>query len=658
MKRLLTLLLFSAFGTFACGPYFPSSYLSDYDATFKDRININEELKLIAQEYDLFKPLKYPHGHLKTVEAEQMDFAEQATQQGGLEFKNEFKAYATSIRSGDTNAVAPAVPECLVEFVLYLEGTREFKADPDIPRPEAWDELLSLELSNRLYRTTWVHYMLGNLAASHGQPDEASEHYAACRLAALETKKDDSLGLAHASFKREYLAQTNLTQRIERGIAAVGYYRTAWDRKRERFCMGHLQQDMRQAAKAGLDEPSMAVLEAMALFNVGKEVFIAQLESQPDLKITPRLAWFMYKKGEAETAAAYLEHCSEDNALANWLRFRLAQREGRTDAALQHLKKWIGQISSSNRVHYDFGYRSEETARSAAYGSMGALYATKGQMMNALQSFVDAGALEDASLIAERYIETDVLKKYVNSFEHSAARNGHQLIGYSYKQRHGQGAMEIQLSYLLARRLFREGRPEEALPYYPPDISKVLIAYLEAVKQSENIWKGPNTRSAHLYQAARIMRWKGMELSGTALYPDYTIVGGNFPYAGLENEDAIGPESIRPSYDKTAPVPNVRFHYRHIAAELAGKAAKQAWNRHQKAMTLWSAGSWIQKRHPNDADVYYKKLARIRFQPLAKAADVKRWFPEATPLMDYVHLNEAYVPPETILAAAQAYETD
>jgi hypothetical protein len=657
MKRLLTLLLFCTFNAFACGPFFPSTYLGDYEAYFEDNINISEELELIAKEYDLIGWERYPRGYDTTAEAERKNFFTKATHQGGLEFKEDFDAYATAIRAGDTNAIAPVVPEHLAEFVLYLEGTQEFMADPNVVRPEAWDELLALDFSNRLYRTTWVHYMLGNLAASHGNPEEASVQYAACRRAALVTKKDHSLGLAHASYKRDYLAQTNLTLRIERGIAAVGYYHQAWDTEREKFCMEHLQLDMENAAKADLDNPNMAVLEAMALFNVGEEAFISKLGQQPDLKITPRLAWFMYKKGDIEQTSAYLDLCPEDDALANWLRFRLAQREGRTDEAVLFLKKWINQLQQSERVVFQFQYGSKVRPKSAINGSLGTLLATQGQMMDAMLSFVKAGAYEDAALIAERYIGTDELIQYVNSFELRAPYHAMEAFENEWRMESSYSTIQLRLSYLLARRLFREGRPEEALPYYPPEISKLLNTYLDARANAGKFWKGRNTRSANLYLAARIMRWKGMELSGTELYPDYTIVNGHFPWYGRE-EAKIGPESARPMYDETAPVPNVRFHYRHVASDLAGQAATLSLNRHQKAMILWSAGSWIKNRHPLDADVDYKKLARIHFQPLAKAADELRWFPEATPLMDYVTRSEEYIPPKIIIRAAKEYETD
>ncbi|MDF7807250.1 hypothetical protein P4E94_07370 [Pontiellaceae bacterium B12219] len=657
MKRFLSILflILMALRSQACGPLLPPTYLGDYNGCFVENINVAEELELIALEYALIGSEHYSQGSCSTLEAERLDFSEKAAHFGGLEYVGDFTAYATAVRAGNTNALAPPVPEPLEEFVLYLEGTQQFRSEPDMLRPPAWDKLLAMDLTNRLYRSTWVNYMLGNLASGHGRPELASEYYAACRASARETGTDQSIGLAHASFKRDYLAQTNLALRIKRGIAAIGYYHKTRDRKREKFCMDHLQLDMQQAARESLDQPSMSTLEAMALFQVGQAGFSEKLEQYPELKITPRLAWFMYKNGKIEKAAAYLEQCPKDDILSNWLRFRLAQRQGQNETAIAHLKCWMDSLQQSDRIVFELAYDSV-SSRSALNGSLGMLYASQGQMMDAMLSFIQAGAYRDAALIAERYLATEELMRYVNTFENRASYASAEAFQLHYQAETYIGTIELRLSYLLARRLFREGRPTEALPYYPPEIARILTTYLSAKNASEKFWSTPNVRSAHLYHAARIMRWKGMELSGTEFYPDYTVEYGDFSWAGIQNEDHISPADTTPAYADTAPVPNVRFHYRHIAAALAAEAAAYSWNRHQKALLLWSAGSWIQNRHPQEADVYYKKLARIRFQPLAKAADKKRWFPEASPMMDYIYRSEDYIETELIVKTAKGFK--
>ncbi len=658
MKKSIAIALLIVTASWACGPYFPSSYLGDYDSRFEAGINPGEELELIARAYGLIDDGRYPHGWMSTMEAEKSDFQSKASDAEEAALLDDYLAYAEAVRAGDAQAVCPDLPEHLLEFRLYLEGTAEFKADAQLTFPEAWKKLLALDAGDRLYRTVWTHYMLGNLAASHGLPEQASVQYERCRTAAQETEKDAPLGLAHASYRRDYLAQTNLNRRIERGIAAIGHYNRSYDLALKTHCLEHFERDMQQAAEQGVENPSMAVLEAMALYRVGKAGFFQTLVKVPDLKITPRLAWFMYKNGEPELAAAYLEHCPDTDTLANWIRYRLAQRSGNPDEAVALLKKWLANVQTDRRMIFQFHFRDRVSNRSAIHGSLGMLYVEQGHMLDALDSFMQAGAYLDAALIAERYLETDELKRYVDTLDTRAPY--HDTAEYEdVRQTENRGTgTELRLAYLLARRLFREGRPEEALPYYPPEIARCLDTYLEAGKLSRKFLSRPDTRSAHLYHAARILRWKGMELSGTELYPDYTIENGHFAWAGIANEDAIVTGGTPPIYEQTAPVPNLRFHYRHAAAALAGQAARLSWNKHQKAMILWSAGSWIQNRHPEEADVYYKQLASIHFQPLAAAADEQRWFPEASPMMDYVNRAEDFIPPRRVAGAAEAYETD
>lgn len=658
MKHLFLLILTLTTVALACGPDFPASYLSHCDTRFSENINIPEELKLISREYDLLDYGSFPAGwNTTTIEAEESDFCSRATPADNEKFRKAYIAYAKAVRAGNTNTVAPELPAYLQEFTLYLEGIREFQNDPELTYPEAWKELLDLDHSNRVSRTVWTHYMLGNLASAHGRPEEASEQYAACRAEVETYKGDDQMGLAHASYKREYLAQTNLAARLERGIAAVGYYNQGWgqDIDRTLFCLEHLQVDMERARKEHFQPQNMAVLEAMTLFNVGDEPFIETMNGFPTLKITPRLAWFMYKSGRINTCRSYLARCPEEDILANWLRFRIAQRAGLTDDAIASLNTWIQQLSQTDRIVFDFGYRQTVSSSSVMHGNLGALHASKGQIMDAFLCFVNAGAYQDAALLAERYMETDELKRYIDHLDLQAPYHTLPEFDAPQNTENSPRTIQLRLSYLLARRLMREGRPEEALPYYPPELSALLRTYLNACRESQSIWNGRDTRSAHLYHAARIMRWKGMELCGTELYPDYTIVNGDYPYIAMGDESSLVPETVRPAYADTAPVPDTRFHYRQVASRLAGEAADLARSRHQKAMILWSAGMWIEKRHPREADVYYKKLARLHRQSLGKAADQKRWFPESTPMISYVHRCEDYLSPEEIRKASETY---
>ncbi|MDF7801076.1 hypothetical protein P4C99_16485 [Pontiellaceae bacterium B1224] len=524
----------------------------------------------------------------------------------------------------------------------------------DITKPNAWEQLLALPPSNRVHRTTWVYYMLGNIAAQEGDLSAASEYWNDCREAVDDGFKD-SLGLARATFKTEYLAQTNISERILYGVRAIAYYDSIYAPKKLHHCTEHLRKDVEALDFANADQLQ---LETAALFLFGNNAFISRLKTAPPLKVSPRLAWFAYKSGEAEMAAIYLDQCPENDALSIWLRFRVAQREGKTKRAITHLQQWLRKIQNDNRVFYEFEYNKDVSQRSATYGNLGNLFASENQMLDALMCFIQAGSFHDAALIAERYLPTETLIQCVDTFESRPI--DYQPADYyyeSYKQESSREFIERHISYLLARRLFREDRAEDALPYYPPAIAKKAKSYLDALQASNDFWETPNTRSAHLFHAARILRWKGMELSGTELGPDYRITEGLFDWSGVR-ELLPSPADAFPIHKETAPSPDIRFHYRHRAADLAGRAAELSWNRHQKAAILWCAGNWIKIKHPNDADAYYKTLAKIPFQPLAKATHNKHWFPESTHLLSYIYRGEDYIEPKMIAKAAKEYGTD
>ena len=75
--------------------------------------------------------------------------------------------------------------------------------------------------------------------------------------------------------------------------------------------------------------------------------------------------------------------------------------------------------------------------------------------------------------------------------------------------------------------------------------------------------------------------------------------------------------------------PDRRYHYRHVAADLALAAARLLpRNTDRAARWLCIAGSWIKSQDPKTADRFYKALVREHGKTdLGKEADRLRWFP-------------------------------
>src|SRR4029453_16949630 len=96
---------------------------------------------------------------------------------------------------------------------------------------------------------------------------------------------------------------------------------------------------------------------------------------------------------------------------------------------------------------------------------------------------------------------------------------------------------------LLARRLVREGRYEEALGYFhgPDDVrfsdsdAKQRVAdYAQALHAAETRWWAID-RPRAWYQAAVLARKSGREMMGYEAAPDFFAVAGNYSFGIGQN---------------------------------------------------------------------------------------------------------------------------
>jgi hypothetical protein len=189
---------------------------------------------------------------------------------------------------------------------------------------------------------------------------------------------------------------------------------------------------------------------------------------------------------------------------------------------------------------------------------------------------------------------------------------------------------------ILARRLVREKRYDEAMPFFPPALQQSLQNYVDHLNLGQDLHSPAPKRAEALWQAALICREQGMELMGTWLGPDGGIYEGSFE---------VEPESIRlrfqqrydlkPSENEheraarsVAALPATRFHYRILAAELAWEACSLMPSSHELGLRLNRAGRWIDScGQVSYADRHYKALVkRCRHLPIGRVADKQRWF--------------------------------
>jgi len=198
-----------------------------------------------------------------------------------------------------------------------------------------------------------------------------------------------------------------------------------------------------------------------------------------------------------------------------------------------------------------------------------------------------------------------------------------------------------EIRYLLARRLTRMERGNEARAYYPTECLADFDALVARLSDGWDETLPAEGQARALFEAAKIVRWKGLELLGTEVEPDWKINEGEFEGGvSTDQRETNGFSSLLPaSGDEIrrgrmhVADPERRFHYRYQAAALAWKAAGLLPDdSDETARVLCTAGSWLKGRDPAAADFFYKALVRrCRHTALGHQADRMRWFPQLDP---------------------------
>lgn len=120
-------------------------------------------------------------------------------------------------------------------------------------------------------------------------------------------------------------------------------------------------------------------------------------------------------------------------------------------------------------------------------------------------------------------------------------------------------------------------------------------------------------RAEAQYEAARLLRYNGIELVAYEMYPDYAITSGQYssPYRYFTEGDWISDKEYQ-RWDNALPSKDNNFlHYRWLAADMAGQAADllhpktQAW-----AAVLCNAASWVLYLDPKAGSKIYMRYAK------------------------------------------------
>lgn len=626
----------------ACAPYFSPSYLAPgngYDvslnnkAAFKRFVNLNRDL--------LAKPFAFPVG-TSTINAEKQDIAEAvrkrlpelpAAEQEKLIAT--YSSYVESWRNSYKNDIDdyPALPAELEEFKLYLAGYGELLRDPELAKiPAAWDKLLQLPAERRRFRTAWVHFMLGN----HFKND-CHIHYENCRNA-VRSGFADTAGVALRSYTLEIRYSKHPALVIRRAAEAelsgsplefINTIDRYWIKKRstpEYLIM--------------LEDPLAREFLAIADRSPRFDKMIGNYK----LRSADIRACHAYAKGDMVLARNYLKKLEKPTLLSVYIEAKLARHTGNTFLAAKKLRQWLKMAEKATPVDKNdlidvYDYRNKINAEKDVYGLLGSALIFRHNFLEAAEYFYRANSETDLHIILERFFTLDEAAVFVAKL--------------------GNSQLDKQYKYLVSRRAFRESNFELAARYLPENELPNLKNYISFMEQGNNKSLDTDTRAIALYNAAKILRYHGMELAGTQEAPDFFPggYGTGLPYdfcndcrynkylgrwtlcrehiAWHNNDNTLSFPGFNAPKDYRNMPQTQRYHYRYGAARLAMKAGHIAQDDDLRAIIYIFGGNCLRRTSVPEADIFYKMLVNeCKKSMLSKLADQERWFPVTNTVMN------------------------
>lgn len=631
----------------------------------------------------------------------------------------DYRRIAARVHAGEAGSgrLLADWPAELAEFELYLEGAADLLAHQQEDRPPAaWQRLLDLPPAQRRHRTTWVRYMQGTCHAKFGRPAEAAVAYAEVRRLVREGAPD-RLGLAYASIRRAYRDASTLHERLVAAPRALARSAACPDLAAYREILADVTHvlDRTTFDDAVLDpllaDPVAAEVLVAYLANrradnnaeIARHV-LARLPPQP-IPGAERAAFVAHRQGNDALARQWLEVAPRDGLIALWLVASFQREAGDYAAAAVTYRSWLKQFEqrhaefAPNRSSLGSLFPYSEPTRPPAgvsalplfmdesfqvlrrmdeevYAQLGGTLVYRKDFLQALDCFLRAHSWVDAAHLAESVVPLDDLETYVRGQDSEAVRactaevpgwrlhevdwppdplNLARLRQNTPSPLDPLVAQQAFLRYLLGRRLVREGQAARAVLYLPPALQPAAVRLARLLRQADDAHRPAEERALACYNAARILRWDGLELSGAELYPDSRYVDGQYEYGVTPkaSEQGVLPPvryegnlDVDPALRLDAagmPVaaalqqaekifrqqpPVLRFHYRLRAAGLMWRCAELTQDDRLKGLAFYTAGFWLRDRQPALARLCAQRCRLVGAGRSAAAAWMQRrgWY--------------------------------
>jgi cellulose synthase operon protein C len=336
------------------------------------------------------------------------------------------------------------------------------------------------------------------------------------------------------------------------------------------------------------------------------------------------LAGSAYSNGLFDLAQRLVEH--DKSALSFWVRAKLALHNGNKEAALAAYAEAIHAFPANElpkdsdyfEPFWGTGEENDWPNSSLTYRintERGILQLSRGDFIQALHFLYQGSARywQDAAYVAERVLSLEELKTFVDQNVLVPSE-----IERQNASENGELTPAMRIRQLLARRLMRNNRIKEAIDYFDDiELKKMANNYHDLLKKASNSWQTDFNKARVWYDVAILVRYEGMELMGYELSPDYTIWQGNYEDVDDQNYEGLEEEEIKEEFLTKTELervknhianPNIRYHYRLLAAEYANKAADQLPASSEAFVAvLCKAAGWNINYSPEFATRFYKR---------------------------------------------------
>ena len=616
--------------SYACGPDFPLRLLQDRSMTLQEMPESNfhfEARHLLKPQKGL--PIADGQYDFSSSDPESIAKARDEVEQKGLSPAQ--RSLVQQLRTFSPAQIMASASGLSPELSLYLAGAAAFKQGDDATAQRYFQQVLALPNSAQSQHALWALYSLGRSQARQGDQAAAAQSFQQVRARVVAGSHDD-LNLALASFGEEarlYKNNQNWSQAVAL-YAAQAAQGDASGITSLQFVAQDLMalppEQLQPLLSDVLIERLLTVwlLSNFSEYGYKQPVFgnlnpaqrqyyqqVVQILAQAK-NIQPvqaeRLAALMYQNADYESAKRMLP-VAGDGGLAWWVRAKMALREGK----LEDARAAYAKAAAAFPKNEEWGDRRREDWDSETLnphcrvqGESAILALKQGDYVEAFDQMWQGQDRywQDAADIAERVLTLDELKKYVDSHVPAPVDQASPASGSTPDL-----TLPAKLRELLGRRMLREEHFSGAAAYFSPGLRPYAEDYIASRQTADSHWHFKSTRAEAYYHAATIARSHGLELLGYENSPDYGIWGGSFSQDDpLSKPNAWYGSDERQRLQASLAQPNLRWHYRQTAAQLASQSADLLPVRSQAfAATLCQATGWVSELDPKLMQHYYQR---------------------------------------------------